>query len=267
VVLPASVVSLLQVLPPSVDTCHCTVGAGLPEAAAVNVAVWPTGAVALAGCVVTAGAESTLSVFTQDVTVPAALLNTARYSLPLSLAGTSVSVRVLAVAPEMLVNDVPPFVDTCHCTVGAGLPVADAVKVTLPPAVTVCAPQVDVDTGTVSTVSVAAVDVAVPTELVNTARYSLPDSDAVVLATVSVPVALPASLVSLLQVLPPLVDTCHCTVAVGSPEAAAVNVAAWPAVTVALAGWLVIAGAKSTVNVAALVVAVPCELVNTARYS
>ena len=28
-------------VPPSVDTSHCTVGAGLPLAAAVNVADWP----------------------------------------------------------------------------------------------------------------------------------------------------------------------------------------------------------------------------------
>ena len=30
-----------QLDPPLVLTCHCTVGVGLPEAAAVNVAVWP----------------------------------------------------------------------------------------------------------------------------------------------------------------------------------------------------------------------------------
>ena len=66
--------------------------------------------------------------------------------------------------------------------------------------------------------------------------------------------------------MPPSVDTCHCTVGVGLPEAAAVNVAVAPAVTVAFAGCVVTVGAKSTVSVAAVVVAVPCELVNTARY-
>ena len=30
-----------NVIPPSVETCHCTVGAGYPLAAAVNVALWP----------------------------------------------------------------------------------------------------------------------------------------------------------------------------------------------------------------------------------
>ena len=44
------------------------------------------------------------------------------------------------------------------------------------------------------------------------------------------------------------------------------NVAVRPRVTVTLAGCVVTVGAKSTVSVAALVVAVPTELVNTARY-
>ena len=32
---------LVKVVPPSVETCHCTVGVGLPVAAAVKVAGWP----------------------------------------------------------------------------------------------------------------------------------------------------------------------------------------------------------------------------------
>src|SRR5438874_1955631 len=52
-------VMLLNVLPPSVLTCHCTVGVGVPPAAAVKVAVWPAVTVVFAGCVVTAGAELT----------------------------------------------------------------------------------------------------------------------------------------------------------------------------------------------------------------
>ena len=46
---------LLQVLAPLAFTCHCTVGAGVPVAAAVNVAVLPTGTVTLAGWLVTTG--------------------------------------------------------------------------------------------------------------------------------------------------------------------------------------------------------------------
>src|SRR5882672_7279422 len=66
----------------------------------------------------------------------------------------------------------------------------------------------------------------------------------------------------------PSVLTCHCTVGVGEPVAAAVKVAVWPAVTVWFVGWVVIVGSvgEFTVSVAALVVAVPAEFVNTARY-
>ena len=42
--------------PPAVLTCHCTVGAGFPVAAAVNVAVAPAATVTFAGLIVIAGA-------------------------------------------------------------------------------------------------------------------------------------------------------------------------------------------------------------------
>ena len=88
------------------------------------------------------------------------------------------------------------------------------------------------------TVSVAAVVVADPAELVNTARYWLPFSDNVVVKLRVVEVA-PETL---LNVAPPSVLTCHCTVGVGEPVAAAVKVAVWPGATVWLAGWVVIVG-------------------------
>lgn len=47
------------------------------------------------------------------------------------------------------------------------------------------------------------------------------------------------------NVAPPLVLTCHCTVGAGWPEAAALNVAAAPAVTVTLIGLVVITGAEA----------------------
>ena len=53
---------LLNVAPPSVETCHCTVGVGKPLAAAVNVAVPPEQVVWFVGCVVIAGASFTVSV-------------------------------------------------------------------------------------------------------------------------------------------------------------------------------------------------------------
>jgi hypothetical protein len=64
----------------------------------------------------------------------------------------------------------------------------------------------------------------------------------------------------------PSVLCCHCTVGAGFPLAAAVNVAVAPADTLTLTGFVVIVGAKFTVNVAALVVAEFTLFVNTARY-
>ena len=78
------------------------------------------------------------------------------------------------------------------------------------------------------TVKLAAVVVAVcvpPHELVNTARYLFPLRDKVGAVTVSVVLVAPGML---LQVVPPSVLTCHCTVGAGSPPAAATKVASWP---------------------------------------
>src|SRR6185503_6928280 len=47
---------------------------------------------------------------------------------------------------------------------------------------------------------------------------------------------------TLLKFTPPSALTCHCSVGVGEPVAAAVKVAAWPAVTVWFTGWVVIVG-------------------------
>ena len=50
---------LVKLAPLSLDTCHWTLGDGLPEAPAVKLAVAPTATVWPAGCVVTAGGLST----------------------------------------------------------------------------------------------------------------------------------------------------------------------------------------------------------------
>jgi hypothetical protein len=80
------------------------------------------------------------------------------------------------------------------------------------------------------------VDPIDPSSLVNTARYSLPDSDAEVGLTVSVPVVLPESVVSFDHVRPPFVETCHWTVRAWQLaslfDPAVVNVAAAGGVTV-----------------------------------
>jgi hypothetical protein len=72
----------------------------------------------------------------------------------------------------------------------------------------------------------------------------------------------------MLKVAPLSALTCHWTVGVGEPVAAAVKTAVWPAVTAWFTGCVVIVGgvAGFTVRVAAVVVADPAEFVNTAWY-
>ena len=130
------------------------------------------------------------------------------------------------------------------------------------PAVTVVFAGFVVTTGPAVTVKVAAVVVAEPALLVNTARYWLPFCAAAAVKDNVVDVA-PATLV---KVTPPSALTCHCTVGVGFPLAAAVKVAVELAAALILTGLVVVVGAKFTVNIAAVVVAVPEVLVNTARY-
>ncbi len=112
------------------------------------------------------------------------------------------------------------------------------------------------------TVKVAGLDVADPATLVKTARYCLPLSVAWAVKLYVVEVAPGISD----QELPPFALTCHCTVGLGFPLAAALKLAVCPALTVWLLGWLVITGAMLTVSVAALLVADPATLVKTARY-
>jgi hypothetical protein len=50
---------------------------------------------------------------------------------------TEDSIKVVDVAPLTLLKVAPLSVLTCHCTVGAGFPLAVAVKVAVAPATTV----------------------------------------------------------------------------------------------------------------------------------
>jgi hypothetical protein len=77
------------------------------------------------------------------------------------------------------------------------------------------------------TVNVAALLVTLPAVLANTARYLFPFCETAVVKLTVVEVAP----LRLLNVTPPSVLTCHCTVGMGEPVAAAVKVAVWPAVT------------------------------------
>jgi len=140
--------------------------------------------------------------------------------------------------------------------------VAAAVNVAVAPEQTVCAVGCIEIPGPVFTVNVAAVVVAPPHVLVNTARYWFPFCAALVVKLSVVDVAP----IMLLNVAPPLVLTCHCTVGVGCPLAPAVNVTVWPLVIGWLKGFNVIAAAVFTVSSAAFVFDDPAVLVNTARY-
>src|SRR4051794_33585685 len=75
---------LVNCLPPSVLSCHCTVGIGDPSAVAENVAALPVGTVSSTCCLVTTGALAfwTVSVAASEVAgPPTVLVNTARYWL------------------------------------------------------------------------------------------------------------------------------------------------------------------------------------------
>ena len=78
------------------------------------------------------GVELTVSVAVFEFTAPNAFVHLARYRLLLSAAVVAKE-RVLLVAPVMLLHE-KPLVLTCHCTVGAGLPLAAELKLAFEPA-------------------------------------------------------------------------------------------------------------------------------------
>ena len=121
-----------------------------------------------------AGPGFTVSVAAVVLLTPVMLVKTARNWLPLCAMVAFERVSVVLVAPPMSANVAPPLVLNCHCTVGAGLPLAAAVKLAFDPAITVWLAGFCVTSGPTLTVSVAAVVVAVPTELVKTARKRWP---------------------------------------------------------------------------------------------
>src|SRR5438132_835478 len=105
------------------------------------------------------------------------LLNRARYCLP-SSAATALKVRLGLVAPAISLNVTPPSVLTCHWTVGAGLPLAAALKLTLP-GHTVWLDGFIVTTGPLSRVKVAALLATSATHrLLHPPYSSLPSSAA-----------------------------------------------------------------------------------------
>ena len=126
----------LKVLPPSVLTCHCTVGVGLPLAAAVKVAVRP----GVDRLVRRVRRDRGREVHRQGGGAGggrAGGVDEDRPVLVAVLRGDGGEAEGGEVAPGMSLKVLPPSVLTCHCTVGVGLPLAAAVKVAVSPALTV----------------------------------------------------------------------------------------------------------------------------------
>ena len=146
--------------------CHCSVGTGVPLAAAVNDTTVPVQALVLSGSVVTRGLLI-VSVATAEVVLPQVLENTARNWLLLCKT-LEVKLNGLLVAPGMLVN--PPPLLACHCSDGPGVPPAAAVNDTTVPAQTFVLSGLVLTIGLLI-VSVATLEVVLPQVLENTARY------------------------------------------------------------------------------------------------
>jgi hypothetical protein len=122
-------------LVPSVLTCHWTVGAGEPLAVALKLAVDPDVTMRFVGCAVTAGTACKVNVAASVVTFPATFVKMARYCLPVSVSAV-VREYVAEVAPVIFAQVVPSVL-TCHLTVGAGEPLAAAMKLVVDPEDTV----------------------------------------------------------------------------------------------------------------------------------
>src|SRR5450432_367897 len=160
---------LAHVWPPSKLNCHCTVGIGVPLAAAVNVAVAGARTVTSTGCKVTLGAVATgltvkvAPLLTASGATP--LLATASKTAPLQPSGTLASVSVALVEPLTVAPAHSPLVSRPsarllpprrHATVGDGVPVATTVKLADWPTAIVCDAGCVVNAGAV----VAAVTVS-----------------------------------------------------------------------------------------------------------
>jgi hypothetical protein len=124
-----------HVVPSSVEYSHCTLGVGVPVAAAENDTSAPEATVWPVGCAEMAGATSTVRAAEVEVAVPATLVNTASYWSPLS-PSEAAKEYVVEVAPAMGAQD-DPLAEANHCTLGAGDPEAATVNEAVAPAATV----------------------------------------------------------------------------------------------------------------------------------
>ena len=215
-------------LPVGAD-CHCTVGAGVPWPPPMNVAAAGVHRRARRLRRDAPGRVDTVSVAAFDVAVPTAFVNTARYWLPLL---THVVPRRPSACRSCrpcqscrCVHVEPPSVDDLPLHRRRRGTRAAAVNVAVGAGVTVGVGRLRRDRRRRRRPSASPASWSLRRPmLVNTARNCV----AVVgrrggTRSVSVVVVAPVSVVSLVHVVPPSVDDCHCTVGVGLPEAAAVN--------------------------------------------
>ena len=196
--------------------------------------------------------DSTVSVAGAVSASPTALLKSALYCQPLSDTFVASTFNVSVAFPASVVsaaNDEPPLVETSHCTLGAGTPDASAVNDAAAGSTTVADAGLFVIFGAsvnASTVSVAGAVSASPTAFLNRALYCQPLSETFVASTLSVSVVFPASVVSGANEEPPLVETSHCTLGAGTPDASAVNDADPRSTTVVASGLFVTFGGSVT---------------------
>ena len=176
---------------------------------------------------------------------------------------------------------------TCHCSVGVGEPVAAPLNVAVAPTATVVLPGLSRIVGAyVATpepgggvppdptpLRLATPLVAVPAVFVATSWKRSPAIPAVTPATLNMPVVVPlygATSLTFDQLPAPPTWTCHCSVGVGDPVAAPLNVAVAPTATTVLPGFSRIVGAYASIpanglSVAGLLIAVPTGFVATRR--
>jgi hypothetical protein len=107
------------------------------------------------------------------------VVKTAAYRAPFRT-GVAVKLRIVDVAPEMALKETPPSRLAYHWMVGAGVPVAAAMKVAVCPEFSPRLVGFTVIAGAVLMVRDPAAEVVVPREFVAMARYWLPLSKLVV---------------------------------------------------------------------------------------
>src|SRR6202030_858622 len=104
----------LQLLPPLVESSHCSVGVGVPVAEASKETASPALAVVLSGSRVTTGGEYTVRIAAALFAVPAVFVNVARSSRPLSDRLADSIVYLEEVAPSIALHVPPPSVESSH---------------------------------------------------------------------------------------------------------------------------------------------------------